>query len=209
MQRVDRQHVLLFLGAAQQHRAQRPGRRGPGDDVEQRREQAAGQHVLGGAVPGGVRRAGADIAQRGDGELLPASGHPAAGKGVTERRDEQGRVEGLGRADHQGGGHVPFRAGPAGAGRPPGPPRRGGGGLPAAARRGQRGEGSRLGGRYPGFHQGPHGPQPGQVGRGIPAVPARAAPGRADSVAALPGPQGARRDAARRAAPLTVNTGSG
>ena len=83
VQRVDRQHVLLFLGAAQQHRAQRPGRRGPGDDVEQGREQAAGQHVLGGAVPDGVRRAGADIAQRRDGELLPARGHAVPGEGVT------------------------------------------------------------------------------------------------------------------------------
>ncbi len=54
----------------------------------------------------------------------------------------------------------------------------------------ERGQPGGLGRGYAGRHQGPHGPQPDQVRRGVPAVPACGAAGWADSGPAFPGPQG-------------------
>ena len=133
VQRVHRQHVLLFLGAGQDDRADRAGGRRQRDDRVQGREQRAGQHVLDRPVPGDGGIAVAEFAQRGDGQLLPGGHDPVPGEGVTEHRAQQRRVEPHGGADQHLGQDHGVRRGMAGRARrlPAWPARRPG---PAARR---------------------------------------------------------------------------
>ena len=115
----------------------------------------------------------AKFPQRGNGQALPGGDDAMPGKGVAEHGAQQRRVQAHGGPDQQLGRDQGVRRGV----------------VRRVAGR-ERGQPGGLGRRHAGRHQGPHGPQPDQVRRGVPAVPACGAAGRADSVPAFPGPQG-------------------